>query len=519
MKKVLIFIIAGCLFLLVSCKDITTTATTHPISTLPQTSTILTTLTTQAPTSTVLTTIPTTEPTTTTTELSELERIVSQLENPYRIALFMTENPMTSMAINFEMPDATEGYVEYALDGETDFTRIKAIDKTRNIGRRVVYLFGATLSDLTPGATYMYRVTNTDSSVMSPLYQFTMPVPDREDFTFLFLSDAQENWDYGYRIYAYNVVSVMEHTQRDFDFVMFPGDMINDADTRSQWDSFLKYSSVFSYAKPMAATAGNHDGAGFFKERIQSMEYDGYLHLPTNGPTYGPFTELEGDLRLEDYDQGKTYSFDYGSVHFVIINTEMFCDGTTTCPVYDVANGEILKTWLHHDLENNTLPWTIVMLHRGPYSLSYDTYRVREQLVPIFEEYGVDLVLAGHDHQYSRAIYWEGQMVDFSGHDDYHLGSLAISEEPESPHFNQYPQGTGVTYLTGNTTATKFYGGQRSSGISVHYRYIDPQSVISYVNVSEERIEVVSYVVRTADAILYEVIDVEVLETFEIYRD
>jgi len=77
------------------------------------------------------------------------------------------------------------------------------------------------------------------------------------------------------------------------------------------------------------------------------------------------------------------------------------------------ANSDMVA-WLKKDLRKNKKPWVIVALHTPPYTdgghdsdSDYDSggkmKKVRENLVPIFDEYGVDLVLSGHSHDYERS--------------------------------------------------------------------------------------------------------------------
>ena len=114
---------------------------------------------------------------------------------------------------------------------------------------------------------------------------------------------------------------------------------------------------------------------------------------------------------------------------------------------------------------------------------------VRENLVPIFEEYGVDLVLSGHDHQYSRAIYYNDSMVAFARSDDYTNGTVSlVRNDPANLDFNSYSSSVGVTYLTSNTTATKFYGSSKSSGIEVNYEFDGEYPVIPMITISENEI-------------------------------
>jgi 3',5'-cyclic AMP phosphodiesterase CpdA len=61
--------------------------------------------------------------------------------------------------------------------------------------------------------------------------------------------------------------------------------------------------------------------------------------------------------------------------------------------------------FLERVLAGTRARWRIVALHHPPYSAGYQgsSERVREVFAPIFERYGVQLVLSGHDHDYQRS--------------------------------------------------------------------------------------------------------------------
>ena len=94
------------------------------------------------------------------------------------------------------------------------------------------------------------------------------------------------------------------------------------------------------------------------------------------------------------------YSFDFGNIHFICLNS------------YDVdrAPGSTMLTWLEHDLMNTVQDWTVAFWHHPPYSKgSHDSDSegrmsdMRENALPILEDWGVDLVLSGHSHSYERS--------------------------------------------------------------------------------------------------------------------
>jgi predicted phosphodiesterase len=61
-------------------------------------------------------------------------------------------------------------------------------------------------------------------------------------------------------------------------------------------------------------------------------------------------------------------------------------------------------TWLEQQLEDSTATWKIAVLHHPPYTCGghRGDSKVQGRWVPLFESYDVQLVLAGHDHNYQR---------------------------------------------------------------------------------------------------------------------
>ena len=73
--------------------------------------------------------------------------------------------------------------------------------------------------------------------------------------------------------------------------------------------------------------------------------------------------------------------------------------------------------WLEDVLSAATEPWRIVMLHHPPYSAGYQgsSEDVRDTFTRLFERYGVQLVLSGHDHDYQRSTPINGVTYVVSG--------------------------------------------------------------------------------------------------------
>lgn len=138
---------------------------------------------------------------------------------------------------------------------------------------------------------------------------------------------------------------------------------------------------------------GNHD----YNNHIPfspSPAYFDIFNLPTNGEAGGLASGTE-----------KYYSYNYGNIHFIVIDSYDE-DRSSTAP---------MATWLVSDLQQTTSEWIIAYWHHPPYTKgSHDSDNpmfidgecedMRENILPILEQYGVDLVLNGHSHSYERSF-------------------------------------------------------------------------------------------------------------------
>jgi hypothetical protein len=99
------------------------------------------------------------------------------------------------------------------------------------------------------------------------------------------------------------------------------------------------------------------------------------------------------------------YSFDYGNIHFICLDTFSTSYSSLTAP---------MLVWLKNDLNSTTQKWIIAFWHHMPYSAGshhtqtqFDT-RIRQNIVALMEDGGVDLVYCGHSHVYERSYLIDG---------------------------------------------------------------------------------------------------------------
>ena len=110
---------------------------------------------------------------------------------------------------------------------------------------------------------------------------------------------------------------------------------------------------------------------------------------------------FNGEKYLKHYGlENEYYSFDYENIHFLGISTKL---GNIS---YDFEQLEFIKTDLEKNYKNSETQWTIVFMHLPMYSSKAIDFEfmmdIRNELQPIFDSYGVDLVVSGHKHAYER---------------------------------------------------------------------------------------------------------------------
>jgi len=103
------------------------------------------------------------------------------------------------------------------------------------------------------------------------------------------------------------------------------------------------------------------------------------------------------------------YSFDRANIHFLCLDS-MGSDRSVTGAMH---------VWMEEDLAAASADWIIAYWHHPPYSKgSHDSdsltdsggrlVQMRENFLPALEAAGVDLVLAGHTHDYERSYLIDG---------------------------------------------------------------------------------------------------------------
>ena len=170
------------------------------------------------------------------------------------------------------------------------------------------------------------------------------------------------------------------------------GDLTDNGEADWQWEGFLSALAPYAAEHPFVPVMGNHECYGLDWKDCLPRRYLSTFTFPGNGVSTF---------------HGYFYSFTYGPVEFIVLNTQMLeLDGF-------FGKGHLLHTQLNwlKSREAKPLPWRVALMHKD--ILAYDEYQpgqdsaggfsdVGRAFLPALEEAGIDLVLTGHMHTYRR---------------------------------------------------------------------------------------------------------------------
>jgi len=227
-------------------------------------------------------------------------------------------------------------------------------------------------------------------AVTTPPAGLPVDAPEEQPFTFLFLSDTQADPQTGdYSGLADLLVQALSHESKPT-LLLLGGDTVNDGADAKEWQAFWQAAKPSLDGVSVAAAAGNHDNQALLAEQFT---------WPDNAPA-GP-------------RQGFFYSFDMQGVHFIVLDSN----------IMGAANAEDIA-WLEADLSSEAAQqatWRIAVCHHPFWpvaAIPKDAARaqtMREHFLPLLEEYGVDLLLVGHQHLYARTLPMHGDEPSASG--------------------------------------------------------------------------------------------------------
>jgi len=281
------------------------------------------------------------------------------------------------------------------------------------------------IDGLRENVSYSYRVGAEGS--WSPTYAFKTR-DFNGNFDFLFFGDPQigSSGDVAKDTAGWqDTLNVALGADPKTELLISGGDQVNTANTETQWNGFLAPDQLRQY--PFAPTIGNHDASG--------KAYDQHFSTP-NTDRSAPF--YTGDPTIVS---GGDYWYTYKDVLFIDLNSSAYANGADAAHLAFVTS--VVKAQGAH------AKYTVLVYHQSIYSPAdhandSDNMVRRQDFPTAFSKLGVDLVLQGHDHSYSRS---------------YVIKDGAKANVNEQPGAGQVDEGPGgVIYVTANSSSgSKYY--------------------------------------------------------------
>jgi len=278
-----------------------------------------------------------------------------------------------------------EAVLRYAADPEGEWTEVDAnaetfeTERTNDAEEYVQY--EVRVDGLEEGTRYCYELVEGGEVVASGLrFETAWRGEGARPVRFLAIGDSGQASD-GQRAVRDEFMAY-EH-----DLFLHLGDIAYGDGTFQEFEEnhFAIYRDIL-HSLPFWPTIGNHDD-----KTDRAQPYLDVFSLP--------------EQALAEAEHERYYSFDYGNVHFVSIDSN---DGTLIPIALDLrgTREDDMLDWLAMDLAESDAEWKIAFFHHPPYTSSSRSPNgvVRNNLLPMLEAGGVDLVLSGHDHHYERTL-------------------------------------------------------------------------------------------------------------------
>jgi len=290
-----------------------------------------------------------------------------------------------------------------------------------------------TLPGIKPGNTHRYRIVSTEimavngpryrfgETITSPIYSFDTPSETAEDFKMVIFNDHHERFQtIPQLLYRFGYTG----NEKDFDLVVFNGDVFDDLESEEQLiNQFLiPCVDVFAKQTPFLFVQGNHEVRGAFSRQLP--DYLGF----TNNQYYYAFTR--GSARILVLDSGEDKADDnweYGGL-----------------VAFDQYR-EKQREWLKNEIASaafKAAAFRIVLIHISPWHSGdwHGPLHCREMFGPLLNQAKIDLQISGHTHKFA-----------------YH--------QPDNDH--NFPIVIGGGPIEGNRTLMKFHASPNTVKLEV----------------------------------------------------
>jgi len=309
-------------------------------------------------------------------------------------AFLATANPGTdaSREININWHCYNQGStLQLTKEGDTEFKKAKSFaaheelwstDRGDSLSALPRYVCRVELKKLKKGTKYLYRIV--DNGIPSETRSFTTATGKKE-WKFIAFADFQLQFNN----LTHPLVATIKSVAGDANLAVCSGDITDFGSNEAEWRHMMDHpvwnDMVF------AATPGDHaywchDQSHPIMMRENPDFFRHFFNLPSNG-----IAECTGS----------NYYFFYNNILFIGLD---MCDSNTVKSDIFEKEAEWLKKIAAQ--YKGKYRWLVVLGHKSifgsPVTDSGVVKYIQPLFAPAFKEAGVDLVISGHDHKYSR---------------------------------------------------------------------------------------------------------------------
>ena len=276
-----------------------------------------------------------------------------------------------------------------------------------------------------PAGDFYYRVGSSDDGYWSDPVLVDGDAEDAsEGYTAIVVADSQGASEADYQAYE-QVLTEAETSTADEAFALHLGDMVDDGTNENYWSWLMNTDA--SRAVATMPVAGNHEARQDDEQLANAVA-----------------AHYNVDIPEQDTSTGIYYSFVYGDVTYIVLNTN---DG-------DAAVGEAQRAWAAGVADGAETTWTILVTHKAPYSKGShqsdsDVVALRGWLDDFCAQHDVDLVLSGHDHTYMRT-------PSLSDGAEVGVTTKSVTDAAGNSYEAQVNP-SGTTFVIPSTSGSKYY--------------------------------------------------------------
>ncbi|MGW4895591.1 purple acid phosphatase family protein [Kitasatospora sp. NPDC004240] len=164
------------------------------------------------------------------------------------------------------------------------------------------------------------------------------------------------------------------------------------------WADWFISNSRSTRLRPWMPCVGNHENEGG-NGPLGALGYQAYFTLPDSAAS------------RDEETRGMWYAFTVGSVRVISLANDDVAIQNSGDTYLRGFSGGAQQRWLERELRaargSRAIDWIVVCMHQPMISSSRrgsgSDLGIREAWGPLFDAYGVDLVLSGHEHYYERS--------------------------------------------------------------------------------------------------------------------